>query len=34
MGNDTYRIYINAKDGAEEKVDKLQNAEKIYKNTL
>jgi spore germination protein len=34
MGNDTYRIYINAKDGAEEKVDKLQNAEKVYKNTL
>jgi spore germination protein len=34
MGSDTYRIYINAKDGVEEKVDKLQNAEKVYKNTI
>lgn len=34
LDNDTYRIFINAKDGVEEKVEKLQNAEKIYENTL
>ncbi|HHY73144.1 MAG TPA: germination protein YpeB [Bacillus bacterium] len=28
--NDTYRIYINAIDGSEEKVEKLRNAEPIY----
>lgn len=30
INNDTYRIYINAKDGSEEKVEKLKNAEPIY----
>lgn len=30
IDNDTYRIYINAKDGTEEKVEKLKNAEPIY----
>jgi spore germination protein len=34
LGNDTYRIYINAKDGIEEKVEKLQNAEPVYENAL
>ncbi|WP_070121160.1 germination protein YpeB [Bacillus marinisedimentorum] len=28
--NDTYRIFINAENGAEEKVEKLQNAEPLY----
>ncbi|HHW35965.1 MAG TPA: germination protein YpeB [Bacillales bacterium] len=30
INNDTYRIYINAMDGSEEKVEKLKNAEPIY----
>lgn len=30
--NDTFRMYINAKDGSEEKVEKLKNAEPIYKD--
>ncbi|NSL52319.1 germination protein YpeB [Calidifontibacillus erzurumensis] len=30
INNDTYRIYINAIDGSEEKVEKLKNAEPIY----
>lgn len=30
INNDTYRIYINAQDGSEEKVEKLKNAEPIY----
>lgn len=30
INNDTYRIYINSKDGTEEKVEKLKNAEPIY----
>jgi germination protein YpeB len=30
LGNDTYRIFINATNGNEEKVEKLQNAERIY----
>jgi spore germination protein len=30
LGDDTYRIFINAKTGEEEKVEKLQNAEPIY----
>lgn len=30
INNDTYRIYINALDGSEEKVEKLKNAEPIY----
>ncbi|MGV3465761.1 MAG: PepSY1/2 domain-containing protein, partial [Heyndrickxia sp.] len=34
LGNDTYRIYINANTGVEEKVEKLKNAEPIYKNAL
>ncbi|WP_458412670.1 germination protein YpeB [Schinkia sp. CFF1] len=28
--NDTYRIYVNALDGSEEKVEKLKNAEPLY----
>ncbi len=34
MDHDTYRVYINAKDGTEEKVEKLQNAEPVYENML
>lgn len=34
LGNDTYRIYINANNGVEEKVEKLKSAETIYKNAL
>ncbi|RSK27453.1 germination protein YpeB [Bacillus sp. HMF5848] len=30
IGNDTYRIFINAESGIEEKVEKLNNAERIY----
>ncbi|MCA1200485.1 germination protein YpeB [Priestia flexa] len=30
INDDTYRIFVNAKTGFEEKVDKLQNAEPIY----
>ncbi len=30
INNDTYRIFINAENGYEEKVEKLQNAEQIY----
>jgi spore germination protein len=30
LGNDTYRIFINAKDGVEEEVEKLKNAEAVY----
>ncbi|MEC1912117.1 PepSY domain-containing protein, partial [Bacillus spizizenii] len=30
--NDTFRMYINAKAGSEEKVEKLKNAEPIYKD--
>jgi spore germination protein len=30
INNDTYRIFINAEDGREEKVEKLKNAEPIY----
>ena len=32
LGDDTYRIFINAMDGTEEKVEKLQRAEPIYEN--
>jgi spore germination protein len=28
--NDTYRIFINADTGFEEKVEKLQNSEPLY----
>jgi spore germination protein len=31
IDNDTYRIYINAESGIEEKVEKLKNAEPLYK---
>ncbi|EKN69623.1 sporulation protein YpeB [Neobacillus bataviensis LMG 21833] len=34
IGNDTYRIFINAKDGFEEEVEKLKNAEAIYEDVL
>ncbi|MCH6269051.1 germination protein YpeB [Neobacillus citreus] len=34
MGEDTYRIFINAKTGMEEKVDKLKNAENMYEGVL
>ncbi|WP_033828531.1 germination protein YpeB [Bacillus andreraoultii] len=32
LGNDTYRIYVNALNGNEEYVEKLQNAEPIYED--
>ncbi|WP_421379280.1 germination protein YpeB [Bacillus salacetis] len=34
LGNDTYRIYINADNGIEEKVEKLKNAEPIFEETV
>ncbi|MBS4199523.1 germination protein YpeB [Bacillus sp. FJAT-49732] len=34
MDQDTYRIYINAENGIEEKVEKLKNAEPIYEETI
>jgi spore germination protein len=34
MGNDTFRIYINAEDGTEEKVEKLHNAEPVYEDVV
>jgi spore germination protein len=34
IGNDTYRIFINAVTGIEEEVEKLKNAEAIYKEVL
>ncbi|MGP7816078.1 germination protein YpeB [Niallia sp. 01092] len=34
LGNDTYRIYINAKSGIEEKVEKLKNAEPVYEEVV
>lgn len=34
INNDTYRIFINANDGQEEKVDKLKNSEAVYDNML
>jgi spore germination protein len=34
MGDDTYRIFINAKTGVEEEVEKLKNAEEIYEDVL
>ena len=30
IGNDTYRIYINAENGKEEKVEKMHEAAKVY----
>ncbi|WML40388.1 germination protein YpeB [Neobacillus sp. OS1-2] len=34
IGDDTYRIFINAKTGFEEEVEKLKNAEAIYEDVL
>lgn len=34
LDKDTYRIFINAETGVEEKVEKLQNAEPIYEELL
>ncbi|MFK9095357.1 germination protein YpeB [Bacillus salipaludis] len=34
INDDTYRIFINAKTGFEEKVEKLKNAEAIYEDVL
>ncbi|MGG0716673.1 germination protein YpeB [Robertmurraya massiliosenegalensis] len=34
LGDDTYRIFINANSGTEEKVEKLQNAEPIYEDVV
>ncbi|WP_163101016.1 germination protein YpeB [Peribacillus alkalitolerans] len=34
IGDDTYRIFINADTAQEEKVDKLQNAEPVYENMI
>ncbi|WP_079509576.1 germination protein YpeB [Mesobacillus jeotgali] len=34
LGNDTFRIYINAEDGSEEKVEKLHNAEPVYEDVV
>jgi spore germination protein len=34
LGDDTYRIYINADTGIEEKVEKLNNAEPIYEDVV
>ncbi|WP_170007497.1 germination protein YpeB [Bacillus fonticola] len=34
LNNDTYRIFINANNGVEEEIEKLQNAEPIYENLV
>lgn len=34
LGDDTYRIYINANSGEEEKVEKLRNAEPIFEEVV
>ncbi|MEK3886014.1 germination protein YpeB [Bacillus sp. FSL K6-3431] len=34
LNQDTYRIYINAENGMEEKVEKLQNAESVYEDVV
>lgn len=34
LGDDTYRIFINAENGHEEKVEKLQNAEPIFDEVI
>jgi spore germination protein len=34
IGDDTYRIFINANDGTEEEVEKLKNAEETYEDVL
>ncbi|MFE8702655.1 germination protein YpeB [Cytobacillus sp. FJAT-54145] len=34
LGDDTYRIFINAESGVEEKVEKLQNAEPLFEDVV
>jgi spore germination protein len=34
IGDDTYRIFINAKNGVEEEVEKLKNAEAVYEDVI
>lgn len=34
IGEDTYRIFINAENGLEEEVQKLQNAEQVYQDVM
>lgn len=34
LGDDTYRIYINAENGTEEEVEKLKNAEAMYEDVI
>lgn len=34
LGDDTYRIFINAASGIEEDVEKLKNAESVYKDVI
>ncbi|RDU36328.1 germination protein YpeB [Neobacillus piezotolerans] len=34
LGDDTYRIFINAETGEEEKVDKMKNAEEMFDDAL
>ncbi|ALC90098.1 sporulation protein [Bacillus sp. FJAT-18017] len=34
LGDDSYRIYINAMNGDEEKIDKLKEAEELYEDAL
>ena len=34
IDDDTYRIFINAKSGEEEEVEKLKNAEAVYEDVL
>lgn len=34
MDRETYRIYINAENGLEEKVEKMQNAEPVYEDVI
>lgn len=34
LGEDTYRIFINAQTGEEEKVDKLKNAEEMFEDVI
>lgn len=34
IGEDTYRIFINAEDGHEEEVQKLKNAEQVYSDVM
>ncbi|WP_210365543.1 germination protein YpeB [Bacillus sp. REN3] len=34
LGDDTFRVFINAEDGTEEKVEKLHNAEPVYEDVV